>query len=183
MLPGPSGLELLAGLRTRDRHTPVLILTARSEESDKVLGLELGADDYITKPFSLRELFARIRVALRRHGLSEGPATSPRAPAGTLRLGACTVDFDAMLIKGPGDREATISPKEAAILQVLWQHAGKVRSRDQILDAVWGRIESTLHRTIDSHVRNLRKKIEPEPKAPRYLRTAHGVGYRLTLDA
>ncbi|MEO0478356.1 MAG: response regulator transcription factor [Planctomycetota bacterium] len=176
MLPGPSGLELLRELRTRDPDTPVLLLTARGQESDKVLGLELGADDYVTKPFSLRELLARVRAHLRR---------SPRfrskheeKPPEPFRLGDREIDLAAMTIT-IGTDSKSLSPKEAAILGLLWDHKGHVLSRDDILDAIWGRIESTLHRTIDSHVLHLRKKLEPDPKTPQFLVTAHGAGYRL----
>jgi DNA-binding response OmpR family regulator len=174
MLPGPSGLEILQAFRRRDQDTPVLLLTARTTEGDKVLGLELGADDYVTKPFSLRELRARVRVLLRR------VRRAPAAPAGRFRLGAAEVDLDAYTIRRDGC-EHRLSPTEAALLALLWQERGRVVDRTRFLTVVWGGT-GVGDRTIDTHLLHLRQKLEPDPKAPRHLRTVHGVGYLLAVD-
>ncbi|HZN40264.1 MAG TPA: response regulator transcription factor [Planctomycetota bacterium] len=172
MLPGPSGLELLRELRQRDADTPVLLLTARGEEGDKVIGLELGADDYVSKPFSLRELLARVKAMLRRR-------ERPQA-AGVLQfaLGAARVDLAAFTVVCDGATH-TLSPKEAAMLGLLRQHGGRAVSRALFLKEVWGGDQFVGDRTIDTHMLNLRQKLEPDPKQPRFLLTVHGVGYRL----
>ena len=172
MLPGPSGLELLRELRAREADTPVLLLTARGEEGDKVLGLELGADDYVSKPFSLRELLARVKAMLRRR-------ERPQA-AGVLQfeLGAAKVDLAAFTVVCAGATH-TLSPKEAGMLSLLRQHGGRAVSRALFLKEVWGGDQFVGDRTIDTHMLNLRQKIEPDPKQPRFLLTVHGVGYRL----
>ena len=178
MLPGRSGLDLLREFRARDVDTPVVILTARGDETDKVLGLELGADDYVTKPFSLRELIARVRAQLRR----SPRIAQPRAePAEAFVLGGARVDLAAFLVVRDG-AEHSLSPKEAGILDLLWRERGRAVSRDAILDAVWGRGIVVAHRTIDTHVLHLRQKLGEDPRAPRFVRTVHGVGYRLVVD-
>jgi DNA-binding response OmpR family regulator len=172
MLPGPSGLELLRELRQRDADTPVLLLTARGEEGDKVLGLELGADDYVSKPFSLRELLARVKAMLRRR-------ERPQA-AGVLQfpLGDARIDLAAFTVERAGTLH-TLSPKEAAMLRLLRQHEGRAVSRAKFLSEVWGGDQFVGDRTIDTHVLNLRQKVESDPKQPRHLLTVHGIGYRL----
>jgi DNA-binding response OmpR family regulator len=172
MLPGPSGLELLRELRGRDSHTPVLLLTARGEESDKVLGLELGADDYVSKPFGLRELLARAKAMLRR--VDRPTAAGVRQ----FTVGSARVDLDAFELHRDGAVHA-LSPKEAAMLALLRQDLGKAVSRARFLDEVWGGDQFVGDRTIDTHVLNLRQKLEPDAKAPRFLLTVHGIGYRL----
>ncbi len=186
MLPGPSGLEILRALRQQDQRTPVLLLTARSSEGDKVLGLELGADDYVTKPFQLRELLARVKALLRRAGAATAP-TGPAAPAGRHRLGsgaaAVDIDLDAYEVRRRGSA-FRLSPKEAAMLAVLLADRGKVVTRTRFLAAVWpDGGQSVGDRTIDTHLLHLRQKIEDEPKAPRWITTVHGRGYRLEADA
>jgi DNA-binding response OmpR family regulator len=175
LLPGPSGLEILQALRRRDQRTPVLLLTARGGESDKVLGLELGADDYVTKPFSLRELRTRVRVLLRRN---ERP---PAAATGQFRIGSCDVDLDAYELRR-GRTVHRLSPTEAAMLALLWQERGRVVDRARFLKEVWGSA-AIGDRTIDTHLLHLRQKLERDPKAPRHLLTVHGVGYRLAIEA
>jgi two-component system alkaline phosphatase synthesis response regulator PhoP len=175
LLPGPSGLEVLQALRKRDQRTPVLLLTARSAESDKVLGLELGADDYVTKPFSLRELRARVRVLLRR--VERGAV----APGGRLRIGDVDVDLDAYELRR-GRAAHRLSPTEAAMLALLWQERGRVVDRARFLAEIWGGA-SIGDRTIDTHLLHLRQKLERDPRQPRHLLTVHGVGYRLVVDA
>lgn len=172
MLPGPSGLELLRELRQRDADTPVLLLTARGEEGDKVLGLELGADDYVTKPFSLRELRTRVRVLLRR------VERSPAQPAGRFVIGPVAVDLDAYELRR-GTTVQRLSPTEAAMLGLLWQERGRVVDRARFLKEVWGGAGSVSDRTVDTHLLHLRQKLEQDPKNPMHLLTVHGVGYRL----
>ena len=176
MLPGPSGLELLRELRARDGDTPVLLLTARGEESDKVLGLELGADDYVSKPFSLRELLARTKAMLRRR---ERPNT---AFVQQFALGAAQVDLAAFTVVRGGQTH-TLSPKEAGMLQLLRRHAGRAVSRAQFLREVWGGDQFVGDRTIDTHMLNLRQKVEDDARQPQHLLTVHGVGYRLVERA
>ena len=185
MLPGPSGLEVLRRLRMRDRRTPVLLLTARGSEGDKVLGLELGADDYVTKPFSVRELLARVRALLRRverpaAGVAGGGGggAPPRPPAGRFRLGDAEVDLDAYEVRRDGSVHR-LSPKEAAMLALLWRERGRVVSRARFLDEVWNGGGAVGDRTVDTHLLHLRQKIEADWKEPRVLLTVHGVGYRL----
>ena len=178
MLPGPSGLEILRTLRARDRDTPVLLLTARSSEGDKVLGLELGADDYVTKPFSLRELLARVKALLRRG--ERGVAGV--AVAGRFSLGAVEVDLDAYEVRRDG-AVLRLSPKEAAMLSLLWHERGRTVSRARFLAAVWpDGGQSVGDRTVDTHLLHLRQKLEADPKSPRWILTVHGVGYRLAVE-
>jgi DNA-binding response OmpR family regulator len=172
MLPGPSGFELLRELRQRDGDTPVLLLTARGDESDKVLGLELGADDYVTKPFSLRELLARVKAMLRRRERLVPAAVEQFV------LGDVQVDLAAFTLRRAGIVHA-LSPKEAAMLRLLRQRQGRAVSRADFLREVWGRDHFVGDRTIDTHVLNLRQKLEHDHKRPRHLLTVHGVGYRL----
>jgi DNA-binding response OmpR family regulator len=179
MLPGPSGLEILQRLRAHDRDTPVLLLTARSSEGDKVLGLELGADDYVTKPFSLRELLARVKALLRRGGRAAGASSVP--VGGRFRLGACEVDLDAYEVRRDG-AVLRLSPKEAAMLALLWRERGRTISRARFLAAVWpDGGHSVGDRTVDTHLLHLRQKLEDDPKSPRWIVTVHGVGYRLVV--
>ncbi len=177
MLPRRSGLDVLRGLRARDTDTPVLILTARGEESDKVLGLELGADDYVTKPFGIRELVARVRVQLRRGRKAVDDAPAP------FRLGDRKIDLAAYRILHEDGGERALSPREAGILGLLYRARGRAVSRAEILDAVWGSGRYVSNRGIDTHVLHLRQKVEADPRRPRFLLTVHGVGYRLDLDA
>jgi two-component system response regulator RegX3 len=172
MLPGPSGLELLRELRARDGDTPVLLLTARGEEGDKVLGLELGADDYVTKPFSLRELLARVKAMLRRRERAGAALVEQFA------LGAVAVDLAAFTVTRGGVVHA-LSPKEAGMLRLLRQRGGRAVARAEFLREVWGGAPFVGDRTIDTHVLNLRQKVEQDARAPRFLLTVHGVGYRL----
>ncbi|MFN3244709.1 MAG: response regulator transcription factor [Planctomycetota bacterium] len=177
MLPGPSGLEILRSVREHDRRTPILLLTARSSEADKVLGLELGADDYVTKPFGLRELRARIKALLRRR---EADAPSEQM-SGRFAFGDVAVDLAAYELTRAGHSHR-LSPTEAAMLELLWRERGRVVDRTMFLDEVWN--GATIgDRTIDTHLLHLRKKLENDPKKPRHLVTVHGVGYRLVPDA
>ena len=180
MLPGRGGLEVLRDLRATGIMTPVLLLTARSDENDKVLGLELGADDYVTKPFGLRELLARVRVLLRREQ-SVLDRLSEKAPAVVhFTIGTAEVDLETFLVRR-GNEVAPITPKEAAMLALLHQEAGRVVSRLRFMEEIWEGGETVTNRTIDTHVLNLRRKLEDDPKHPRHLVTVHGAGYRLCL--
>lgn len=179
MMPLRGGLEILRELRQQKVKTPVLILTARSDENDRVLGLELGADDYVTKPFSLRELLARVRALLRR--AAPPMIAEPEPVGGILTIGDAEVDLDAYRITRDGESQS-LSPKEAAMLVLLRSELGKAVSRTRFLEQVWGGDLMVSNRTVDTHMLNLRKKVELDPKQPRHLLTVHGVGYRMVLD-
>jgi DNA-binding response OmpR family regulator len=169
-LPGLDGLEVTRRLR-RDSGVPIIMLTARHEETDKVVGLELGADDYLTKPFSPRELEARVRAVLRRHtGDSE---------AEVLRAGDLTLDVPRLRTEVSG-RPVELTATEFQLLAALARQPGRVFTRAQLLDAIHGVAFDSYERAIDAHVKNIRRKIEPDPRTPRYLLTVYGVGYRLT---
>jgi DNA-binding response OmpR family regulator len=176
MLPRRGGLEVLKELRSRKLETPVLVLTAKGDEADKVVGLELGADDYVTKPFSLKELLARVKALLRRSRKSD----AARPAVEQFRIGEVLVDLAAFELRR-GKQVHAISPKEAAMLALLFAEAGKVVPRSRFLEEVWKSAEFVGDRTIDTHVLNLRKKLERDPKSPRHLLTVHGAGYRLVL--
>lgn len=176
MVPGPGGLELLRQVREGGSDVPVLVLTARGDENDKVLGFELGADDYVTKPFGLRELLARVKARLRRAPAADASdGTSPQ-----FELGDVKVDLSAFELERDGER-IPLSKTEAGLLQVLRDRPGEAVSRAVFLNLVWGSDQSVSNRTIDTHVLNLRQKVERDPKKPRHLLTVHGVGYRLQL--
>ncbi|ADU51469.1 two component transcriptional regulator, winged helix family [Thermaerobacter marianensis DSM 12885] len=169
MLPDGNGLDLCRELV--DQGVPVICLTARAEETDRVLGLELGADDYVTKPFSPRELVARVRAVLRR-------ARGPRAAAPVVvRFGRCAVDLAARRLL-VDDREVPLTPKEFDLLALLVTHPHRVFTRQQLLEQVWDFAYAGDTRTVDVHVQRLRRKIEPDPQRPRYLKTVWSVGYR-----
>jgi DNA-binding response OmpR family regulator len=171
MLPRLDGIEVCRRLRTGSA-VPIIMLTARDDEVDKVLGLELGADDYITKPFSIRELRSRIRAVLRRAGLqADHPAD------GTIEADAITIDPAKRAVTVDGDR-VQLTYVEFEVLHTLASHPGRVYSRQALLEAVWGDSAYREPRTIDVHIRHLREKIEPDPREPAYIFTVRGVGYR-----
>jgi len=170
MLPGLDGREVCRILR-RDMTVPILMLTARAEELDKVVGLELGADDYVTKPFGMRELLARVRALLRR------AVTSPAAEGGELTSGDLEVDLRRRRASRKG-QELSLKPKEFELLSFFLQNRGFAFTRDKLLDEVWGYDFAADTRTVDVHVRWLRQKIEDEPARPTRLITVRGVGYR-----
>lgn len=173
MLPGISGWQLIAAFR-RQGNVPVIMLTARVEEADRVSGLEMGADDYVTKPFSMRELMARVRALLRRAG--EGAAADAIGP-----LQRAGVRLDAARHEASvNGQPLALSPKEFDLLAYLMSHAGRPRARDDILAAVWGQDEYLDERTVDVHVRWLRTKIEDDPSEPKRILTVRGVGYKFT---
>ncbi|HEX4605343.1 MAG TPA: response regulator transcription factor [Candidatus Angelobacter sp.] len=172
MVPGGDGIELCRQVRQSGQvlgGTPIVFLTARSSESDRIRGLETGADDYITKPFSPRELVARVKAVLRR-------CETPLAPS-IIRAGDLEIDAMAMTLTVRG-LSITATATEFRLLHYLAQHAGRVFTRDQILDAVWRETTFVSPRSVDVYVRKLRSKIEADPEHPRYLRTVRGAGYR-----
>lgn len=169
-LPGLDGLDVARTLR-RDGEVPIIMLTARTEESDKLVGLELGADDYLTKPFSPKELVARVRAVLRR-------AEGLRLPAEVIRVGS-DVELDVPRMEARFDgRRVDLTKTEFQLLSTMARQPGRVFTRAQLLDAVRGVAFESYERAIDAHIKNLRKKIEPDPRSPRYLLTVFGVGYR-----
>ena len=201
MIPGQSGYDVLRQIRTRDTQTPVLMLTAKGQEVDKVVGLELGADDYIVKPFGLQELLARIRAALRRSSASRSAAGSGTTgnPAGggtarasdsraadarhaafhadELRFGDVVVNAKTLELHRSGDT-TPITKRELSLLREFVAHDGEVLDRADLLERIWGvRYEGTT-RTLDQHIAKLRQKVEDDPANPRHIRTVHGVGYR-----
>ena len=171
MLPGLSGTEVCRELRTRSA-VPVIMLTARDSEVDKVVGLELGADDYVTKPFSHRELVARIRAVLRRQG--GGPAEEGAA----LEAGPVRMDVDRHLVTVSG-QAVQLPLKEFDLLELLLRNVGRVLTRAQLIDRVWGSDYVGDTKTLDVHVKRLRAKIEPDPATPKHLLTVRGLGYKL----
>ena len=172
MLPDGSGINFCRQLRQQGFTPPIIMLTARSEEMDKVLGFEVGADDYVVKPFGLRELLARVHAHLRR---------KPTAMANndTAQIGIAVVDFKRHQLNCNG-MPVEISAKEIHLLHFLYTHRGEVISRDTLLTEIWGHQGETSTRTVDNFIVRLRKKIEPEPAKPYYLITVHGSGYKLT---
>ena len=172
-LPQLDGLDVTREIR-RTSNLPVVMLTARDDELDKLLGLELGADDYITKPFSPRELVARVKAVLRR---TEAATT----PAEVLRNGDLVIDVPRHRVEA-GGRMVDLTATEFELLLALARQPGRILTRSQLLDAIHGIAHEAYERAIDSHVKNLRRKLQPEPSAPRYVLTVHGVGYRLADD-
>lgn len=170
MLPGLSGYEICRKLRDNGDSVPILMLTARGEEADRVLGLDLGADDYVSKPFSVRELKARVRALLRR---SEAASTPPD----TLSFGDVVVDFPQYTAR-KGDQPVEMTPKEFGVLRHLASRPGEVVSRYELLEEVWGYGAFPTTRTVDNHIAALRAKLEDDPSEPRYLQTVHRVGYK-----
>jgi len=172
MLPGMDGLEVCRILRLQPRfqQIPIIMLTAKGEEIDTVLGLELGADDYMTKPFSLRELLARIKARLRR-------LNSPEEEAEQIIRGDLRIDVTGFRVHVRGE-ETLLTPKEFELLRVFATHPGKVYSRDELLDRIWGYEYDGDTRTVDVHVRHLRLKVERDPSNPEYIETLRGIGYR-----
>ena len=171
MMPGMSGLEVLDGLRDEGDRTPILLLTAKSQDEDKVRGLELGADDYITKPFGLPELMARMRAVLRR----VQPDVEP--PAELFHFDDLTIDFRRYVVSRRGD-EQRLSRFESEILRYLLAHRDEVVTRRDLLTKVWGYTNLPTTRTVDNHIARLRKKVEEHPEQPRFIQTIHGIGYR-----
>ena len=168
MLPRKDGFEVCRELRRGGSKTPVIMLTAKAQEAEKVLGLEIGADDYVTKPFSPRELRARIKAALRRTAEDDLPV---------YRFGDAEVDFARCELRRAGN-PVELTALEFKLLAAFIRNSGKVLSRDQLLDLVWGHGTFVTDRVVDNHVVTLRKKVEPEPSEPRYIVSVRGLGYR-----
>ena len=171
MMPEMNGYEFMRTYR-KESDVPIILLTAKLEESDKVIGLELGADDYITKPFGMRELVARINTVLRRTGKMPKPSQVLRAADIALDQEAHTVTVNGHIVQ--------LTPSEFDLLAILMDSPGRVFSRQELLEALQGTSFVGIARTIDQHIRNLRAKIEPNPAEPRYIETVFGVGYRFT---
>jgi two-component system, OmpR family, alkaline phosphatase synthesis response regulator PhoP len=172
-LPKLDGLDVARALR-RDSNVPIVILSGRSDESDKLVGLELGADDYLTKPFSPKELVARVRAVLRR---MERPASA----SDIIRASDVTLDVPRMRVRA-GERDVELTATEFQLLAALAREPGRVFTRSQLLDAVHGVAFESYERAIDAHVKNIRRKLERDPREPQYLQTVHGVGYRFRDD-
>ena len=170
-LPEMDGLDVTRALR-KDSNVPIIMLTARAEETDKLVGLELGADDYITKPFSPKELVARVRAVLRRLD-----ASRTSAGAETIRVADLTLDIPRMRVT-VGERAVDVTPTEFQLLAALARQPGRIFTRAQLLDAVRGIAFESYERAIDAHIKNIRRKIEPNPREPRYILTVYGVGYK-----
>jgi two-component system alkaline phosphatase synthesis response regulator PhoP len=168
MLPGKDGFEVCRDLRRSGSKTPIIMLTAKTQEAEKVLGLEIGADDYVTKPFSPRELRARVKAALRRTSGDE---------ARVYRFGDAEVDFGRCELRRAG-KPVDLTALEFKLLAALIRSGGKVLSRDRLLDLVWGHDTFVTDRVVDNHVVTLRKKVEPDPSRPRYIVSVRGLGYR-----
>ena len=173
MMPEMDGLEFMR-LHRKERVTPIILLTAKVDKDDKVIGLELGADDYVTKPFRPRELLARIRAVLRRIGETEPTAEM-------LRYADITLDRDGHTIK-VSEEYIDLTPSEFDLLATLMSAPGRAFSRLDLLDRIQGTAYEGYERTIDVHIKNLRAKIEPDPRSPRYIETVYGVGYRLARE-
>ncbi len=168
MLPRRDGFDVCRDLRRAGVRTPIIILTAKTQEAEKILGLELGADDYVTKPFSSRELRARIKAVLRR---SEGVSEE------VYHLGDVEIDFGRGLLRRGGEPEE-LTPLEFRLLRVFVRHRGRLLSRSQLIEEAWGRGTYITDRAVDAHIVQLRRKIEPDPAEPRYLLSVRGLGYR-----
>jgi two-component system alkaline phosphatase synthesis response regulator PhoP len=174
-LPGLDGLDVTRALR-KESNVPIIMLTARGEETDKLIGLELGADDYMVKPFSPKELVARVRAVLRR-AEAAGAAEPASSPADVIRAADLTLDAQRLRVL-QGDRRVDLTATEFALLATLARQPGRVFTRAQLLDAVRGVAFESYERAIDTHIKNLRRKLEPNPREPRYILTVYGVGYR-----
>ncbi len=174
MLPGVNGFEICRTIRRHDTTVPILIISAKDQEIDKIMGLELGADDYITKPFSVKEVVARVKAALRR-------TTALEQEMEILTFGENVVDFQGRSLK-VRDEEVDVSPREFELLQYLARNPNRVLSRDQILNRVWGYDYYGTARTIDNFIQKLRRKVEDDPENPRFIVTVRGVGYKFVKE-
>jgi DNA-binding response OmpR family regulator len=173
MLPGMSGFEVCRQLRGAGSHVPILLLTARTHELDRIRGLDLGADDYVSKPFSVRELLARVRAQVRRDDWHAGPAND-------FSFGDVTIRLRQRLVMRKG-RRLSLSAREFELLRYLLAHRNEVVSREQLLRDVWGYHQLSVTRTVDNYVAKLRTQLEPKPHEPRYIVTVHGCGYQMLV--
>ncbi|NCC51769.1 MAG: response regulator transcription factor [Spartobacteria bacterium] len=179
MMPEKSGYDVCRQIRKDNAAIPIIILTAKSEEIDKVVGLELGADDYVTKPFGIHELLARIGAVLRRAHLAPAPSADASIPPPEFSFGPAAINrrrYEARL----GKRIEPLTARELALIDYFYTHPDDVLSRDELLNAVWGIDYMGTTRTLDQHIAQLRKKVEPDPTAPAVILTVHGVGYRFS---
>lgn len=176
MLPDIDGFDVCRRLREGGYTMPIIILSARGQEIDKVRGLELGADDYVTKPFSLRELLARVHAALRRR-----EAAAAAGGKKHFTIGDRQIDLVRQKVRLPSGEEQVLGYYESEILRILHENAGQAVPRAELLERIWGAGVYPADRTVDNHVVSLRRKLEPDPKNPRYILTAHAVGYKLVL--
>jgi DNA-binding response OmpR family regulator len=172
MMPGTDGLQVCRALRKNEADTRIIILSAKGDEIDKVVGLEIGADDYLSKPFSMRELLAIVRARLRyrTHGENSEHITE-------YAFGDVSIDFDKMTARRDGE-DLELTPKEYDLLQYLISHRGQIVTRDRILDKLWGQDTHTTPRTVDNYILKLRKKVEMEPSNPRFIISVYGGGYK-----
>lgn len=177
MMPKISGFDVCKQVRAKGIGTPIILLTAKGEEIDKVLGLELGADDYITKPFSLRELLARIKAILRRTEVGTQKTVTDKP----VQIGKVEVTFDTYTVNCKG-KDVPMSPKEVDVLRYLWVNRNKAVSRDDLLNNIWGYDENPTTRTVDNFIVRIRQKIEADPNHPKIILTIHGVGYKLITE-
>jgi DNA-binding response OmpR family regulator len=192
MLPGTDGIEIVRARRRQGDWTPILMLTARDDPKDVIFGIEAGADDYLTKPFDLDELLARVRGLLRRQvwmrssrteklSSSSGDATAAFEGPETVAFGECRIDFKTLRARGADGQENELSPKEAAIMRLFAQHPDEVITRGRLLEEVWG-LKSTLQtRTVDNFILRLRKRFEERPDNPKHILSVRGAGYRFKL--
>ncbi len=176
MLPRKSGFDVCRELRAQGASTPIIMLTARGQEIDKVLGLELGADDYMTKPFSVRELLARVKAVMRRYA----PEKCLEEEGKSHQLGKLSIDFEHYVAK-QGETEIELTHKEFEILKYFWQHSNQAIHRDELIQRVWGYDAYPTSRTVDNHIVKLRKKVEPDPAHPKHILTVHGIGYKFII--
>ncbi|MGE3842528.1 MAG: response regulator transcription factor [Vicinamibacterales bacterium] len=174
MLSGISGLEVCRQLRAQELQVPIIMLTARGEEADRIAGLELGADDYVTKPFSVRELMARVRAHLRRRGNHEREASNG------VSFGDVVIDLRRRTVLRAGQR-LKLTSREFELLHYLVRHRGETISREELLRNVWGYGDETVTRTVDNYIAKLRSLLEPSPHEPQYIVTVHGSGYRMSI--
>jgi DNA-binding response OmpR family regulator len=177
-LPGPDGLEICRALRRQETYTPILMLTSKSSELDRVLGLELGADDYMTKPFSLLELIARVKAIFRRVAAMENDRLSTE---GSICVGRISINANARAVT-VHDRPIELTAREFDLLLHFARHPGRVFRRSELLDFVWGLGNEGYEHTVNSHINRLRAKIEPDPTDPTSIVTVWGVGYKLAVD-
>lgn len=180
MMPRKNGYDVCREIRRGNPDIPIIMLTAKGEEIDKVLGLELGSDDYITKPYSLRELTARIAAVLRR-STRQPENQNSECQGDELKFGSVRVDLKRLIAVTPGG-ELELSFREAELLKYFMSHADIVLDRDRILAEIWGMNYHGFSRTLDQHIVQLRKKIEPDPKKPTHIKTVYGIGYRFIID-